>query len=126
MLSRTYTVGPSTKTNSISSAASTMFRVDSHLTPLCRPEKADATKAAESATMMISWTAVLSEVPVVSWSPLLTWRAPRPRLVAVPKTVAKTASRSIRCPSRPPARRSPTSGTKAELSRLLRPLRKPA
>ncbi len=52
------------------------------------------------------------------------WSAPSPRLVAVPKTVAKTASRSRTFPKRPFARRSPMRGTNTALSRLPRPLRK--
>ncbi len=103
-----------------------MLLVLSHFTPLCRPEKAESTKAAESEQMMISSTVVESSVPVVRLRPLETWSAPRPRLVAVPKTVAKTASRSMARPGAPSARSRPMRGTKAELRRLPRPLRKVA
>ncbi|CAM4525067.1 hypothetical protein NONI108955_43065 [Nocardia ninae] len=126
MLSSTYTVGPSTKTNSMSSPASRILTVDSHLTPLCSPENADSTKAALSAPMMMSCTVTVSGAPAVSCKPFATCNAPRPRLVAVPKTVANTASRSMACPAHPCARRSPSNGTKAADNRLPRPFRKPA
>ncbi len=100
-----------------------MLIVLSHFTPLCRPEKAESTKAPESEAMMISSTEVESSMPAVMWSPSATWSAPRPRLVAVPKTVANTASRSMALPGRPLARSSPISGTKAALRRLPRRLR---
>lgn len=119
-------MGPSTKTKSIRTAASTRLMVLSHFTPLCRPEKAERTKAADREPMMISSRVTESSTPVVRFSPLETWSAPRPRLVAVPKTVANTASRSMARPAGPPARSSPIRGTKAELRRLPRPLRKVA
>ncbi len=103
-----------------------MFSVESHFTPLWRPEKADRTKAADSDTMITSWTPVVFSTSAVRFSPSATWRAPSPRLVAVPNTVANTASRSIALPGQDSARRAPIRGTKAELSRLPRPLRKPA
>ena len=75
---------------------------------------------------MTSWVVRELLTPEVMSSPSATWSAPRPRLVAVPKTVAKTASRSMHLPGAPSARRAPMSGTKAEESRLPRCLRKPA
>ncbi len=53
--SRTKTVGPTTKTKSMISEASTTLAVESHFTPLCTPEKAERTKAALSEAMMINW-----------------------------------------------------------------------
>ncbi len=109
---------------SISSAAITRLTELSHFTPPCSPVKAETTKAAPSTTMISSWSPVVFSTPAVSWSPVAIWRAPMPRLVAVPKTVAKTASRSSSRPMTPLARRSPMSGMKTALIRLPRPSRK--
>lgn len=114
------------KTNTASAAASVMFSVDSHLTPRCSPEKADATNAADSTAITTSCVVRPAATPVVSSRPSATCSAPRPRLVAVPNTVANTASRSISRPGQDSARRAPSSGTNAALSRFPRPLRKPA
>ena len=96
--------------------------VESHLTPRCRPEKADTTNASVSAPMIVNSTARLSGTPATRSRPAATWSAPRPRLVAEPNTVAKTASRSIARPIGPSVR-SPSSGANADEMRLPRPLR---
>ena len=116
-------VGPTTKTKSISSTANSTLVVESHLMPRCSPEKAETTKARVSAPITTSCTVVVFRMPATRSSPAATWSAPRPRLVAEPNTVAKTASRSIARPIGPSARR-PSTGRKAAEIRFSRPLRK--
>ena len=96
--------------------------VDSHLMPRCSPEKAETTNARVRAPITTSSTAVVSGTAVTRSSPAATWSAPRPRLVAEPNTVAKTASRSIARPTGPSVC-APSSGWKAAEMRFGRPLR---
>jgi hypothetical protein len=91
-------VGPAKNTNTMRNSARTTFVVDSHLTPRCTPENAEATNAAVSAMMTISSSCVDSGTPTTMSRPTATCSAPRPRLAAVPKTVANTASRSMALP----------------------------
>ncbi|CAM5612473.1 hypothetical protein SBADM41S_04595 [Streptomyces badius] len=113
-----------TKTKTMRVAATTRLIELSHFTPPCRPVKAEITKAAPSTAMITSCTPVLWSRPAVRSSPMAICRAPRPRLVAVPKTVAKTASRSRTLPKTPFARRAPMRGTNTALNRLPLPCRK--
>ncbi len=86
------TVGPTMKTKSARTTASTMLVFDSHWMPLATPETAEATKAAVSTAMMATSAPLPSgPTPPTISRPLLICSAPRPSEVAEPKRVAKIA-----------------------------------
>jgi hypothetical protein len=118
-------VGPATNTKAASTTASTMLMFDNHWMPLATPLTAEATNAIVSTTMMTTSNAVGAsprKPPACRPPPIC--RAPRPSEAADPKSVAKIAITSIARPIGPSQRRAPSSGSKAELIRERRRLRK--
>ena len=118
----TKTAGPTTRMKTNKITARPVLAWLRYLMPLLTPLTAEKVKMAVTSAMMTTCVVLLTGMPHSMFTPLLTWRAPRPREVVVPKRVEKTARMSIALPIGP-STLSPRSGRKSWLTRQERPLR---
>ena len=104
------TVGPTTNKKSTRTTAAIALAFDRNCTPFSIPVTAETTKHAVRTQITRSASATLSPVPSKTlFNPPVICRAPRPREVAEPNSVAKIATMSIAFPGARPAA-SPISG----------------
>ena len=75
--------------------------LDKYWIPFSKPVLIEMIKMTVATAMTISWTNNVLGTPNMSCIPAVTCMAPRPRDVAIPKTVAKTERISIVLPIGP-------------------------
>ena len=117
-------VGPATNTKRTMPRVSTMLVFERYRMPRDTPETAETTNATVSTAMIpISRALVTSPAPVTIWMPWPIWIAARPRVAAVPNTVATIANMSTIRPARPPVWRAPNRDRNTEEISVTRPRR---
>ncbi len=95
------TVGPTTKRKNTSSTAAIALALERNWTPFSMPVTAESTKHVVRTAMTTTVSHLDWPLPKTSSRPPVICRAPRPREVADPKSVAKMATTSMALPGPP-------------------------